>query len=66
MKPLDAGNRLDVDPFRLAGRAARARNRRGTAPVPAPLVGGSVRHRVRRLDGHARRARVTAAFFRAS
>ena len=37
-RPLDAGNRLDVDPFRLAGRAARARSRRGM-----PCAGGARR-----------------------
>ena len=31
--------------------------RRGIALVPATLVGGAVRDRVRRLDGDARRAR---------
>ena len=53
----DADDRLDADPFRLAGRTARRRDSSVSTMVSKSVFGGSVHDRVARLDGHAGRAR---------
>ena len=57
MSPWMETTGMDVDPFRLAGRAARTRHGGGNTAVSTPLVGGPLRHRLCRPGGHARVAR---------